>query len=159
MKRKLLFCLFAATIGLCLAACVDETEPEQEQPGVDAVIDILSIAGKTEDEIQSALGAPVFSENSSFSPDAVTNTYADSTEILFVDEIPARITVYPPDGAKVEDGAALIGLTEEQSRTPSYDSSENYYWNDNTEFYKITAFNNGDGTISYIYVITSEEYQ
>ena len=34
----------------------------------------------------------------------------------------------------------------------------NDYW-DNTEFYKITAFNNGDGTISYIYVITSEEYQ
>lgn len=129
------------------------------------VLDISLIAEKTAVEVESILGSPTTSEIGSFDKqdgtivESISNTYADGTEITFIGDVAARITVYPPDGSKVEDGAALIGLSADQGGTPSYNGMEDYSWGENTEYYSITAFNNGDGTISYIYVVTSEEYQ
>ncbi|MDN0031644.1 hypothetical protein QVN85_01885 [Oscillibacter valericigenes] len=129
------------------------------------VLDISLIAGENAAEVESVLGVPTTSEIGSFDKqdgtivESISKTYADGTEITFIGDIAARITVYPPDGSKVEDGAALIGLTSDQAGTASYNGVEDYSWSDNTEYYSITAFNNGDGTISYIYVVTSEEYQ
>lgn len=161
MKKKMLALLLGVAVVFALSACGGNSSEsaEQEENEISPCFDILSVGNKTEAEVTAVLGDPITTEASSFSEGAVQNTYQDSTEILFVDDAAVRITVYPPDGSLIEDGAALIGLSEEQSKTPSYDNSENYYWNDNTEFYKIVAFNNGDGTISYIYVITDEAYQ
>lgn len=152
-----------ASMASCGSAPADNSlnsQPAQSAavssvPAVTPVLDISTIANKTPEEVSSVLGDPTMSETGA----VVSNTYSDGTEVYFVDGIAARITVYPPAGSKVEDGAALIGLTPEQAGTPSYDMLEDYRWNDNTEYFSVDAFNNGDGTISYIYVITNEKYQ
>ncbi|WP_294855659.1 lipoprotein [uncultured Oscillibacter sp.] len=129
------------------------------------VLDVSTIAGKTVTEVESVLGAAKISEPGSLTlqdgttTETVSNTYNDGTEISFISDIAARITVYPPDGSNIEDGAALIGLTPDQAGASSYNSVEDYSWSDNTEYFSISAFNNGDGTIAYIYVITSADYQ
>ena len=114
--KKLFFVLLAVSVvGGCLMACGDDSEStenqRQEEYEVTACIDILDIKSKTEEEVASTLGDPIMSESSEFAPGAISNTYADSTEILFVNDEPARITIYPPSGSNVEDGAALIGLS------------------------------------------------
>lgn len=181
--KKLLSLVLALLMSVSLAACGSSaagnssSEPAESQsaqqsasstsPSADItpVLDVSTVAGKTAAEVESVLGAPKMSEPGSLTlqdgttSETVSNTYNDGTEITFIADVAARITVYPPDGSKVEDGAALIGLTPEQAGTSSYDGAEDYRWNDNTEYYSIDAFNNGDGTISYIYVVTSADYQ
>lgn len=169
--KKILIAFVSALSLLALCACGGNSsaEPEKveepEEPAVEAVVDIFKIADKSESDVAAVLGEPTMSETGTFTlntgskTDTISNTYADGTEITFIDGKAVRITVYPPDGSPVENGAALIGLSNEQAKSPYYDSLEDYSWKDNTEFYSIQAFNNGDGTISYIYVITDEAYQ
>lgn len=170
MKR--IFAVFVSMLLLSLlCACggdnssAQETPSEPEEPTVEPVIDIFQIANKNESEVASVLGDPVLSENGNFTLNSgekissISNTYAGGEEITFLQDKAARITIYPPDGSLVENGAVLIGLTKEQAKTGSYDNLGDWRWNDNTEFYSIDAFNNGDGTISYIYVITDEIYK
>ena len=141
------------------ASATPSASPAPSETPVAACIEITSIAGKSESDVAAVLGEPSMSEPSSFADGAISNTYTDGTEVLFADGLAVRITVYPPDGSPMEDGAALLGLSTEQSGTPSYDGAGDYRWNDNTEYYSIDAFNNGDNTISYIYVITDEAYK
>lgn len=161
MTRRIIAVLFGISALLTLTACGGDSSSEgtKETSTVIPCIDITAVGRKTESEVSAVLGEPIAKETSSFSDGAVQNTYQDSTEILFVNDSAVRITIYPPEGSRVEDGASLLGLSEEQSKVPSYDNSENYYWSDNTEYYKIIAFNDGSGAISYIYVITDEAYQ
>lgn len=160
--------LMVASLAGCGGTSSENTPPVTSSGDVTVVapvLDISLIAGKTAAQVESVLGVPTQSEPSSFtlksgtSAEAVSNTYNDGTEIFFISDAAARISIYPPAGSKVEDGAALIGLTPDQAGTSSYNGVEDYSWSDNTEYYSISAFNTGDGTISYIYVVTNANYR
>lgn len=169
--KKILIAFVSALSLLALCACGGNSSSESkkaeepEEPAVETVVDIFKIADKSEREVAAVLGEPTMSETGTFTLstgekiDSVSNTYPNGEEITFLQDKAARITIYPPEGSDVKNGAALIGLSEDQAKSGYYDNVENWSWKDNTEFYSIQAFNNGDGTISYIYVITDEAYQ
>lgn len=161
MKR--IACLLFAFACLSLTACGQpQGDSSSTQKGVEwanTYMDLGEIAGKSQANVAKALGDPVTTSASTFAEGAVSTEYKNGTEILYVGDAAVRITIYPPEGSSIKDGAALIGLTQEEAGTASITASDDYRWSESTKYYRIDAFNNGDGTISYIYVITKEAYK
>jgi hypothetical protein len=167
MKSKVLCSLLTVFVMLSLAGCNEnttESEPLSQVPNETAVtpmVDIKAIADKSEEEVSQILGSPVRSDNTTLSledgtkKEAISSFYQDGTNVLFIENKAIWITVYPPEGTiDVKEGPALLGLSSEESGAASSNTNDDYIWSGGL-YQLIQAFNDGNGTISYIYIITN----
>ncbi|NFA42963.1 hypothetical protein EXM65_10340 [Clostridium botulinum] len=179
-KRKITTLLLLAIMSFNLISCdsnknsqtiQNETSVEsttiEDTAIVEKMFSINDVAKKSSGEVAKVLGQPEKSEESS---EYITNYYMNGTvEIAFSDDVAARITVTPQhdtpfynNSKKQASTLQLIGL----NKVPLA-SQNNLYsdtWDNVSGLYEISVFNNelkndGNDTVSYIYIITDEIYK
>ncbi|HBJ1648631.1 TPA: hypothetical protein LA462_003175 [Clostridium botulinum] len=180
-KRKITTLLLLALMSFNLISCdsnkdsqniKNETNIEsttiEDTAIVEKMFSINDVAKKSSGEVAKVLGQPEKSEESS---GYITNYYMNGTvEIAFSDDIAARITVNPNNpinySIKAKDQAAilnLIGLSINEVHVGEFTLSSTT-WKNVSNLYEIDAFNkelknDGNDTVSYIYIITDEIYK
>lgn len=172
MKIKIVFTLLIGCLLLGLVACTGKTtsseqptnKSSQPESTVTPVIDIKTIANKSQEEVATILGSPITSKETTLTlangtkKDAISSTYQNQSNVLFVDGKAIWIIVYPPEGTvvNVENGAKLIGLNAEERGTASTNDNNDSVWSGGL-YAIIQAYNDGNGAISHVDVITTTE--
>lgn len=121
------------------------------------IIDIRTIVGKTETEIEKILGKAERSEKVSPSVTPCKNTPCkkkfykkNKFEIVYIDGKSDWITINDVSNFTFNaENIILLGLS---STTPSAENSNAIQWNDIENINEINFFNNGEDKIDYIYI-------
>lgn len=144
-------------------------EPE-ENSEFKEIISLKDISKKSVAEVNNLLGAPEKTEESS---NYITNYYMNGVvEVAFKNDVAARITVTPDssipffnDSKKQVKTLKSLGINEDEVKhVPSADNLYVNTWSNICDVYEISVFNNqakndGNDTISYLYVITDKDFK
>lgn len=121
------------------------------------IIDVRTIVGKTEIEIEKILGKTESSEKVSPSGTPCKNTPCEKKfyqknkfEIVYIDGKSDWITINDVSTFTFNaENIILLGLS---STTPSSENTNVIKWNDIENINEVTFFNNGEDKIDYIYI-------
>lgn len=141
---------------------------EQKEPEVSVIVDIKSIADKTQAEVKAILGEPVSTEDGKWRyygtdewiPNCPEVTYPNGISVKFVEDKAARITIIPTSKIKyVEDDSILPVIGIEPIDIDYISGPTSTVYGNIPEVYEVSIFKTDNNTIDYIYVITSEVYK
>jgi hypothetical protein len=144
--------------ALFLISC-GNSKTESKNDSSENIIDVKTIIGKSETEIEKVLGTAENSEKVSPSntpcKDIPCNKkfyQKNKFEIVFIDGKSDWITINNTSNFEFDsENIALLGLLPTE---PNYENNISKKWNDIENINDITYFNNGENKIDYIYIKT-----
>jgi hypothetical protein len=144
--------------ALFLISC-GNSKTESKSDSKENIIDLKTIIGKSETEIEKVLGKAENSEkvspNNTPCKDIPCNKKSyqkNKFEIVFIDGKSDWITINNTSNFEFDsENIALLGLLPTE---PNYENNISKKWNDIENINDITYFNNGENKIDYIYIKT-----
>jgi uncharacterized protein YcfL len=142
--------------ALFLVSC-GNSKMENENDSNKNIIDVKTIIGKTESEIEKILGKAENSEKVSPSNTPCKDIPCEKKfyqknkfEIVFIDGKSDWITINNISNFDFNsENITLLGLS---STVPSFENTISIKWNDIENINDVTFFNNGENKIEYIYI-------
>ncbi|MFV8359715.1 hypothetical protein [Flavobacterium sp. LS1P3] len=142
--------------ALFLVSC-GNSKTENENDSNKNIIDVKTIIGKTESEIEKILGKAENSEKISPSNTPCKDIPCEKKfyqknkfEIVFIDGKSDWITINNISNFDFNsENITLLGLS---STVPSFENTISIKWNDIENINDVTFFNNGENKIEYIYI-------
>ncbi|RBN50914.1 hypothetical protein [Flavobacterium psychrolimnae] len=141
---------------LFLVSC-GNSKTENENDSNKNIIDVKTIIGKTESEIEKILGKSENSEQVSPSNTPCKDIPCEKKfyqknkfEIVFIDGKSDWITINNISNFDFNsENITLLGLS---STVPNFENTISIKWNDIENINDVTFFNNGENKIEYIYI-------
>ena len=148
--------ILSLIIAICLLSCGDSNpKTSGAEPPKKLIIEIKSIVGKSEAEVEKILGKAEKTEkvNPGKTPCPCDKLYYKSGkyEIVFINGKADWITIYDVSDLDTDENVIeLLGLPKTE---PDFNSPHNVMrWNNVANIKEVTFFDNGSGKIDYIYI-------
>lgn len=144
-----------AFLSLITIACTTtHTHQSNSASEPDKILNILDIAGQTQEDIATILGhqSQLDAESAARSGCPTCQKYSykdDLVKIVYINDMADWITITPPAAFRARDTPALLGLPDAE---PDYTDQKVLRWKGYEGIQEIGAFRKPDGTLDYIYL-------
>lgn len=139
---------------LLTSSCRPSTSQSAGSATTEKLLNILDIAGQTQEDIATILGhqSQLDPESAAKSgcPTCQKYSYKDGlVKIVYINDMADWITITPSEAVQAQQVPTLLGLPD---RSPDSSSNRMLHWNNYPTIHSIQVYITPDGTIEYIYL-------